>query len=457
MKLVNRKIEQLTKEHEQNPELMSKVYQRRYQERLRTRLETSLAGLSDKNLKNTEEFLEASYQDAYIGANYSTIKEGYDLFLPYDNKRMEQAIYHSPSGFKISAKNYEGDVDALRKNLQSTLSRGLSSGMDYSTISRLAASKMKMGYNNMKRIIATEGHRVQNESKMDCMRDARACGADILKEWSSVMDNRTRTRHSVLDGQIRELEDPFTALGADVMYPGGFGIASEDIHCRCCLLQRARKVLSEDKIRQLESYKEFREKYREAKGKVGEFRTRNSPNAGNITAERAIVFKEGSRSPKKVRQSMKNTVIEIGGTGASCYDYDKDIMYIVEKTDRQGFIHEIGHVVDKKLINREKVDILLANITSDITYSDIEQQIFYDNEERPLMAWIIKNDKFISDYQGRIYVNHIQDAFDENGNIKTEYMLEYVSEGYREYIMHSDNLLKKDPELYLLIKEAVDD
>ena len=35
------------------------------------------------------------------------------------------------------------------------------------------------------------------------------------------------------------------------MHPSGFGIASEDIHCRCALLQRAKWALGEDELRSL--------------------------------------------------------------------------------------------------------------------------------------------------------------------------------------------------------------
>ena len=67
----------------------------------------------------------------------------------------------------------------------------------------------------------------------------------MLKQWDSTFDSLTRPYHRELDGQIREADEPFEVAGVRVMYPGGFGIASEDCNCRCCLLQRARWALSE--------------------------------------------------------------------------------------------------------------------------------------------------------------------------------------------------------------------
>lgn len=311
---VNQRIDELTKEHEAHPELIGKVYQRSYQEKLKKQLETALAELPEKNLEHTTTYLQQSYQDAFIGANYSTLREGYDLFLPYDTEKMIKAIYNSPAGFKISGANYEGDIRVLRKKVQSALSRGLASGMDYHSISQLAASKLNIGYNNMRRIIATEGHRVQNEAKMDCMNDAKAAGADIVKEWSAVMDSKTRPRHSVLDGQVRELDEPFTAMGADVMYPGGFGIASEDIHCRCCLLQRSRRTLSEEKTRQLKNYAAYRSQYSNTMNQLkGGHLARNGSDSNKKIVRIELGEIDTSKSEEAVayfNESIRNEPIE---------------------------------------------------------------------------------------------------------------------------------------------------
>ena len=41
--------------------------------------------------------------------------------------------------------------------------------------------------------------------------------------------------------QIVDIDKPFkNADGDEALYPGGFGIASEDINCRCCVVQRAK-------------------------------------------------------------------------------------------------------------------------------------------------------------------------------------------------------------------------
>ena len=77
------------------------------------------------------------------------------------------------------------------------------------------------------------------------------------RQWASTLDSRTREEHQKLDGQSRELDEPFDVNGCKAMYPGGFGIASEDINCRCCMLQRAKWALDEEELEELKKRAEF--------------------------------------------------------------------------------------------------------------------------------------------------------------------------------------------------------
>jgi hypothetical protein len=72
---------------------------------------------------------------------------------------------------------------------------------------------------------------------------AKAKGADIVKQWDSTLDGRTRESHQKLDGEIREVEEKFSN---GLLYPGdSSGRAAEVINCRCALMQRARESLDD--------------------------------------------------------------------------------------------------------------------------------------------------------------------------------------------------------------------
>lgn len=69
-----------------------------------------------------------------------------------------------------------------------------------------------------------------------------------MKQWSAVLDGKTRDSHRKLDHQIREMDKPFEIEGKKAMYPHDFGDPAEDCNCRCTLLTRARAALDEDEL-----------------------------------------------------------------------------------------------------------------------------------------------------------------------------------------------------------------
>ncbi len=78
-----------------------------------------------------------------------------------------------------------------------------------------------------------------------------------MKQWDSTLDVDTRSTHRQLDGQIREVDEPFELNGNTAMYPGDFGKSEEDCNCRCVALTRAKWALDEDELKQLKERAEF--------------------------------------------------------------------------------------------------------------------------------------------------------------------------------------------------------
>lgn len=69
------------------------------------------------------------------------------------------------------------------------------------------------------------------------------------KEWLTVQDGRERDTHGALDGQRVQVNQPFVTInGAEAMGPGQFGIAHEDINCRCTTVA-AFEGTKEDRIK----------------------------------------------------------------------------------------------------------------------------------------------------------------------------------------------------------------
>lgn len=54
-----------------------------------------------------------------------------------------------------------------------------------------------------------------------------------------------------LDGQIKDIEEPFEVAGKKAMFPWDFGDPAEDCNCRCALLQKSEWLLDEDETKYL--------------------------------------------------------------------------------------------------------------------------------------------------------------------------------------------------------------
>jgi hypothetical protein len=71
---------------------------------------------------------------------------------------------------------------------------------------------------------------------------ARESGLDLLKVWSTAGDGGKRhPSYPGLDGQERELDEPFDVGGFEMMHPlDPDGPAEEVVNCRCALIYRRR-------------------------------------------------------------------------------------------------------------------------------------------------------------------------------------------------------------------------
>lgn len=182
-----------------------------------------------------------------------------------------------------------------------------------------------------------------------------------------------------------------------------------------------------------------------------------SHNPGdNITKERMSIIKAVSKCPQKVQDEINNgTQIIVGKYSSSGYDYKNNILYIAKGAAPEEVAHEIGHLVDNKIVDQSARDSLLRKIAADITLDNVKQDVFVDASGAEYDVIYLKSNKFVSNYQGRVYVEDSADIFDDDGNVRIDKMQEFVSEAFREYWKDSDNLSKKYPEQYSLIDGAV--
>lgn len=235
--------------------LQSIIYQKQYQEALKKQLDSIIDNLQGQQFTSVADYLQKSYHNGYVGVMYDLHNQGIPIISPINQEQVVKALQ---TDSKLSQGLYSRlgeDISYLKKSIRAELSRGVANGSTWNEMAKHIANGMNSPYNkainNAIRIARTEGHRIQQQSALDAQYRAKESGADIVKQWDSTLDNRTRPRHRQLDGQIRELDEPFEVDGMKAQAPGHFGKVKEDCNCRCCLLQRARWALDQDELDEL--------------------------------------------------------------------------------------------------------------------------------------------------------------------------------------------------------------
>ncbi len=229
-------------------QLRSKIYQLQYQQALEKQISGFLKVLESGNVTTIQDYLQRCYEQSFIGNVYSLQCQDVPLMLPINQEQMIQAISRPTEGYTLSQRIYR-DVAELQNIVKAEIARGIASNMMYKDIARNIANVSEANMNKAYRIARTEGHRVQNQARMDSMQAAKKKGADVVKQWDSTLDGKTRSEHRVADGQIRELDEDFEVGGEKLKAPGIGGSAWNVCNCRCCMLQRARWAAGVDRTK----------------------------------------------------------------------------------------------------------------------------------------------------------------------------------------------------------------
>lgn len=272
----------------------SKIYQKNYQEALKGQVSGILDKLHADEYDTIDKYLSECYTDAFIGTAYDLAGQGIPVIMPIDQAAAVKAIL---TDSKVSKGLYNAlgvDVNGLKKSISSEITRGIASGLSYSDIARNISNASKAPFSRAKVIARTEGHRIQQASTADAQKASKARGADVVKQWDSTLDGKTRPTHRELDGQIREVDEYFEVAGKKAKYPGDFNDPSEDCNCRCVSLTRARWALGEDELQTLKDraeyfgidktkdFEDFKVKYLKAAESEAQFGVQYGKDAVNV-------------------------------------------------------------------------------------------------------------------------------------------------------------------------------
>lgn len=178
--------------------------------------------------------------------------------------------------------------------------------------------------------------------------------------------------------------------------------------------------------------------------------------ADDVTPEqRNSIEKELSVLPQAQREAAERQIrslrVEENDAGSH---YDPKTKEIVLSMGRNpgDVIHEYGHALEYAL-KLEKDSTFVAIRESGIDLADASK-IVYDEDTFTEPIWRMLSDKFVSEYQGRMYESA---GIYDGHTINLSSLKEYFAEGYREFYADPENLKAHDPDLYDYIRELLHD
>ncbi len=178
--------------------------------------------------------------DSKVGYTYDTINKkidaGFDTTIETtinsSSKRLRMDIDISiPQKKKIKNKKTNGLNTFQRITRQGKkLARDIKQiGLDKKLTIK---SRLKRAKNAVIRVVRTEGHRIKEEVKGECVNIGKKMGLKVIRIWNCVFKN-SRDAHMRMHKQREDNNGYFHIDGHKTKNPGGFGIAELDINCQC--------------------------------------------------------------------------------------------------------------------------------------------------------------------------------------------------------------------------------
>lgn len=206
--------------------------------KLEKEIAQEIAKLTGKNAMTLKKGMMDSFEESYYRTAWSlsnAVKA--DLgFVMLNRKLVEKAIQNPLDRVGFLQRNRDNQA-RLTRQLKENLAQSLIQGEAYGKAAKRIKERMDVGATNVVRIAQTEMHRTRNSAKLDAMEEGAELGISIKKMWLASADGATRESHQELDGVTINLDEDFEGEEGSGPSPGNLGSASEDINCRCTMVE----------------------------------------------------------------------------------------------------------------------------------------------------------------------------------------------------------------------------
>lgn len=186
-----------------------------------------LTGAAEKFALSVNQEREAVYRESYNRTAYEIEKRTGRKLAPL------RGAPNIPE-YRISLSK---DAQWNAREISASLARGIASGESLSqTNKRIAHDVATQNRDAFLRSARTLLTGAQNAGRDAAMKAAADLGVNVRKMWIATLDHRTRDAHRELDGQVVDIDQPFTVYGDTIRFPGD-PLAKPALvyNCRCTL------------------------------------------------------------------------------------------------------------------------------------------------------------------------------------------------------------------------------
>ena len=170
----------------------------------------------------------------YMIEHATGINTGFTL---YNSEAVERIMRDNPDLLPVAKVDVAKDLRWSKQHINSAVMQGIMQGESITDIAARLRMVSDMDYNASIRNARTMTTSAQNGGRIDSMKRVQNMGATVKKMWVATLDSRTRHWHRQMDGQKRELDEPFESDIGKIMFPGDPDADPANVYnCRCAVI-----------------------------------------------------------------------------------------------------------------------------------------------------------------------------------------------------------------------------
>lgn len=401
-----------------------------------------------------------TYEQSYYRSIYDQQRRtetGFD-FTKLADRDVQAAIATKWAGSSYSDRIWK-NTKKLAESLEEVITQGLMTGQSIRDMELALEAKVDSGRYNINRVIRTEVNHCCNQGTL---MSYKAAGT-LRYIYLATLDMRTSSICRSLDKEVFFVSKAEVGVNFPPMHP----------NCRSTtmaypedgIFPKERTARDQESNKNIHvpfemSYAQWYRKYVLEKKDVDN--TKNGDNIRdimfkasksdvNIIRDEKAVVDAYSQLPDKVQKAMADVTFNMGQNGSSC-DVKKGIINIAKGAEKEDIDHEFGHLIEERMMDPKIVEKYKKYLTEGLSDADITSEIYENDSGEKFNIYILHGDKFISEYQGRLYIDSVTEAITPDGNLNTEFMWEAISELFRVY--QKDKTMLNEYEIKL-IEEAL--